>query len=103
MVYDYSISNAVQWESRYKKKKKKKIKKKFVHFWKVLKNYLWFFKLVFFFFNKIPIHLNFNKKKKKKKKKKEKKGLDILGMVKKMIDGFMIKENGILMQWMLDW
>ena len=38
-----------------------------------------------------------------KKKKEEEKKLDILGMVKKIRNGFMIRRSGMLMQWMLDW
>ena len=42
------------------------------------------------------------KEEEEKEEKEEKKRLNILGMVKKMMDGFMIKGSGMLMQWMLD-
>ena len=44
------------------------------------------------------MQFNENQDTKKKKEKKEKKKLDILGMVKKMINKFMIKESKMLMQ-----
>ena len=63
---------------------------------------LWVIKIIQFIIIQSAMQFNKNQDTKKKKEKKEKKGPDILGIVKKMMDGFMIKGNRTSMQWMLD-
>ena len=53
-------------------------------------------------FMMIQLAMQFNNENKEKKERKEEEALDILGIMKKIMNRSMIKNNSTLMQWILD-